>query len=181
MYPFVRISRQVMKWRKHPISPWETHVSHHRVWPWDLDMMNELNNGLTLTFYDMGRIPFSVRSGMWDAFKAHDMSFTIAGSALRYRKRITLGQKLEQRTRIAGWDARFLYFDQSLWTDPDTCAGQGIFRSAVVRNRKMIGIEDEVLPLLDRPDITANRPALPDWVSQWAAAENARTWPPVKA
>lgn len=178
MYPFVRIFAQCLRYRHQALSPWDTHVSHHRVLPWDLDMMNELNNGLTLTFYDMGRIPFSLRTGMWDAFKRNGLSFTIAGSALRYRKRITLGQRLEQRTRIAGWDARFLYFDQSLWTDPETCAGQGVFRSAVVRNRKMVGIEAEVLPLLDGGAAPSARPVLPEWIAQWAAAENARPWPP---
>lgn len=178
MYPFVRIFSQCLRYRHRPLSPWDTHVSHHRVLPWDLDMMNELNNGLTLTFYDMGRIPFSLRIGMWDRFRANGLSFTIAGSALRYRKRITLGQRLEQRTRIAGWDARFLYFDQSLWFDPDTCAGQGVFRSAVVRRGRMVGIEEEVLPLLDTPATADARPELPDWIRHWASAEAARPWPP---
>lgn len=177
MYPFVRIAGQLARYRNRPLDPWDTHVSHHRILPWDLDMMNELNNGLTLTLYDMGRIPFALRIGMHDALRRHGLSFTIAGSALRYRKRITLWQRLEQRTRIAGWDARFLYFDQSLWTDPGTCANQGVFRAAVVRDRRMIPI-DEVVPLLDRPDMAARRPVLPDWMHAWAEAESARTWPP---
>ncbi|MGR3321899.1 MAG: acyl-CoA thioesterase [Pseudooceanicola sp.] len=180
MYPFIRIVAHSAYWKSRPLSPWATHVSHHRVLPWDLDTMRELNNGLTLTIYDMGRIPFAVRTGFWDALRADGMSFTIAGSALRYRKRITLWQKLEQRTRIAGWDERFLYFDQSLWTDPETCAGQGVFRSAVVRKGKMVGIEDAVIPLLDRPGIAAEKPVLPDWMAQWAAAEKARPWPPAR-
>jgi len=178
MYPFIRLYAQCLKYRCKPLDPWGTHVSRHRVLPWDLDVMNELNNGLTLTFYDMGRIPFTLRIGMWDVLKKNGLSFTIAGSALRYRKRLTLWQKIEQRTRIAGWDARFLYFEQSLWTDPETCAGQGVFRSAVVRNRRMVGIEEDLVPLLDRPGIAAARPHLPEWIALWAEAENARDWPP---
>ncbi|OWU86231.1 thioeseterase [Oceanicola sp. 22II-s10i] len=178
MYPFIRITTQVLRYKSRPIAPWDTHVSHHRILPWDLDVMAELNNGLTLTIYDMGRIPFAVRTGVWDLFKANGMALTIAGSSVRYRRRLTLFERIEQRTRIAGWDSRFIYFDQSLWTDPETCAGQGVFRAAVVKNRKMVNIDEVVVPLVDRPEIHANRPHLPGWISAWAEADNARPWPP---
>ena len=82
MYPYVRLYAQILKWRTKPLAPWDTHVSHHRVLPWDIDHMRELNNGLTLTFYDMGRIPFVVRTGTWDTFRSNNLLFTIAGSAL---------------------------------------------------------------------------------------------------
>ncbi|MDF1856348.1 acyl-CoA thioesterase [Pseudooceanicola sp.] len=181
MYPFARLTLQALRWRNQPLDPWGTHVSHHIVMPWDLDFMGELNNGLTLTFYDMGRIPFVLRIGAWKTFQKNGLSLTIAGSAVRYRRRLTLFEKFEQRTRVAGWDARFLYFDQSFWIDPDTCAGQGVFRAAVVRNRKMVNMETEVIPLLDRPELHDNRPHLPEWMVQWAAAESARPWPPERA
>ncbi len=177
MYPFVRMAGQIAKWGKRPLDPWDTHVSHHRVMPWDLDMMVELNNGLTLCVYDMGRIPFAIRTGAMQAFR-RNVALTIAGSTVRYRKRLTVWQRVEQRTRIAGWDHRFIYFDQSLWSDPETCAGQGVFRAAVVRNRKMVDIDEEVIPLLDRPDIHDNRPHLPDWMQKWSEVEKIRTWPP---
>lgn len=176
MYPIFRLSRQVRKWRDIPLDPWDTHVSHHRILPWDLDMFRELNNGLTLTIYDMGRIPYAFRTQSYQTMKAHGMFLTIAGSMVRYRKRITLWQMVEQRTRVAGFDARFLYFDQSLWVDGE-CAGQGIFRAAVVKNHKMQPMDD-VIALLDRDDIHANRPDLPDWIAKWTEAETMRPWPP---
>ncbi len=178
MYPFARLTYQILKYRKRPLDPWDTHVSRHIVLPWDLDFMRELNNGLTLTLYDAGRIPFVVRSGVWDAFSTADLSLTIAGSSLRYRKRLTLFQSIEQRTRIAGWDNRFIYFDQTFWTDPETCAGQGAFRAAVVRKGKMVDIEAVVIPLIDRHEIRERRPVLPDWMAAWAEAEALRPWPP---
>ena len=177
MYPFLRITAQTLRWRHRPLVPWGTHVSHHRVMPWDLDWLGELNNGLTLTFYDMGRIPFVVRTGLMRVLHRNGMGVTIAGSALRYRRRITLGQRIEQRTRLAGRDARFIYFDQSLWTDPATCAGQGIFRAAVVREGRMVRIEEDVMPLFER-EAVARLPALPDWIVAWSAAEADRPWPP---
>ena len=58
MYPFLRLAYQLFVTRNAPpIAPTDTHVSHHRCWPWDLDMFLELNNGRTLTIYDLGRVP----------------------------------------------------------------------------------------------------------------------------
>ena len=48
---------------KQSISVGEIHESYHICWPWDLDFWFELNNGRALTLYDLGRIPFSGRSG----------------------------------------------------------------------------------------------------------------------
>ena len=177
MYPMIRMAAQLRKWRNVPLDPWGTHVSRHRVMPWDLDMFRELNNGLTLTFYDMGRIPFAYRTGALQTFRQHGLFLTIAGSCIRYRKRITNFQLIEQHTRIAGWDARFIYFDQSLWLGDD-CAGQGVFRAAIVGNGKMVSIDDRVIPLLDARSIHANRPELPEWIKLWVASEAERPWPP---
>ena len=47
-----------------PLPVLGTHVSHHRCWPWDLDPWVELNNGRTLTLYDLGRIPMAQRTGL---------------------------------------------------------------------------------------------------------------------
>ncbi|MWB76518.1 thioeseterase [Pseudooceanicola sp. 216_PA32_1] len=177
MYPFLRMTLQLARWRKQALDPWGTHVSRHRILPWDLDMFAELNNGLTLTIYDLGRIPFAYRTGAFQTFKKNGLYLTIAGSCIRYRRRITGFQLVEQRTRIAGWDSRFIYFDQSLWVGDD-CAGQGVFRAAIVRNGKMVPLEEEVIPLLDSESIHANRPHLPGWIAAWAEAEAKRPWPP---
>jgi len=178
MYPFVRITAQVLKWRHVPLDPWGVHVSRHLVMPWDIDMMGELNNGLTLTIYDIGRIPFAYRTGAMGVFARNGLNLTIAGSCIRYRRRVTTWQRLEQRTRVCGWDARFVYFDQSLWRSDGDCVGQGIFRAAVVRKGRMVPVEEEVIPLLDAVSIHANRPVLPAWVAAWAEAEAMRPWPP---
>ena len=67
MYPLIRFAREVMAARRAPhLPPLGAHVSIHRVWPWDLDPWWELNNGRTLTLYDLGRIPMAIRLGITD-------------------------------------------------------------------------------------------------------------------
>jgi hypothetical protein len=61
MFPFFRLILEFMiAWRRSPLALGETHVSHHRCWPWDVDFMLELNNGRTLTLLDLGRMPLAI-------------------------------------------------------------------------------------------------------------------------
>ena len=61
MYPFIRLAKDIfINARATPLDMGETHVSHHICWPWDLDLWWELNNGRTLTIYDLGRIPLAM-------------------------------------------------------------------------------------------------------------------------
>ena len=57
MYPFFRLAWQFFLNRNGPsLTIGDTHISYHYCLPWDLDLWMELNNGRTLTLYDMGRI-----------------------------------------------------------------------------------------------------------------------------
>ena len=48
MYPFLRMFKEMVRAsRMPPLGLFDTHVSHHLCWPWDLDPWVELNNGLT--------------------------------------------------------------------------------------------------------------------------------------
>lgn len=65
MYPFVRLAKEFWKFRNAPGLPaFGEHVSHHICWPHDIDFWMELNNGRTLSLYDLGRIPLSKRTGL---------------------------------------------------------------------------------------------------------------------
>ena len=68
MYPFVRMFKALWDVRNAPPMEFhDTHVSHHRCWPQDIDLWMEMNNGRTLTLLDLGRIPLAKRSGLISA------------------------------------------------------------------------------------------------------------------
>ena len=174
MYPFLRLIWQTFAARRAPaMAPLDTHVSHHRCWPWDLDGFMELNNGRTLTLYDLGRFGLGVRMGLMAALRRRGWGLAVAGASIRYRKRVTAFQRIEMRTRCAGWDERFVYIIQSMWVD-GTCTSEALMRTAVVFRGKAVP-PAEVLEELGWQDPA---PALPDWVSAWIAAEGTRPWPP---
>lgn len=174
MYPFVRMFKELWKFRKAPpLGIFDTHVSHHRCWPWDLDPWRELNNGRTLTLYDLGRIPLGQRTGLHAVLRARGWGLTVAGNTTRYRRRVRLFDRVQMRTRCIGWDARFLYIEQSMWNGPD-CTSHILIRSAITSRQGMVPPADMARAM----GVSVESPALPGWVLAWIAADAERPWPP---
>ena len=105
MYPVIRLIAQLVKHRKDPPMPVTgTHVSHHMCLPWDIDIWMELNNGRTLTLYDLGRTSAAQRAGLVRVLRKNRWGLTMAGASVRYRRRIRTFERIEMRSRLAWWD-----------------------------------------------------------------------------
>ena len=178
MYPFVRMAKELYIHRNAPaLDIFGTHVSSHMCWPWDLDLWMELNNGRTLTLFDLGRIPLAKRTGLAKVVLKNRWGMTVAGVSVRYRKRIRLFHKVEMRSRALGWDERFMYLEQSMWNDKGECTTHSLYRMAVTGANGIVP-PNEVASKLGYEGDT---PALPDWVTAWISADATRPWPPAKA
>jgi acyl-CoA thioesterase FadM len=175
MYPYIRASLEIFRHRKAaPLGVGETHVSHHICWPWDIDPWMELNNGRTLTLFDLGRLGVFARTGFFATARANQWGGTVAGSSVRYRRRIRMFDRIEMRSRITGWDHRFTYCEQSLWRKGE-CASHGLLRIAVVGASGIIPPKELAIALGFSPE----SPPLPDWITAWTEAEAKRPWPPM--
>ncbi|MEQ3624555.1 MAG: acyl-CoA thioesterase [Celeribacter sp.] len=178
MYPLIRLAWHALRARQMPKLPLNgTHVSHHYCMPWDIDPWMELNNGRTLTLYDLGRIPLITRIGLVGMMRQKRWGLTVAGVSMRYRKRITMFMRFEMRSRLIGMDDRFIYLSQSMWKD-GTCLGQGLYRGAVLRGGGMLPTHELRAALQESLGPDAPFPELPAWVHAWIAAEAERPWPP---
>ncbi|UZD90898.1 acyl-CoA thioesterase [Cognatishimia activa] len=177
MYPYLRM---IWGWQRAKSQPKlavnAMHVSSHRCWPQDIDMWMELNNGRTLTIYDLGRIPMGVRVGLMDALKRERWGLTVAGSVVRYRRRILPFEKFEMRSRGLFWDDKFFYVEQSIWKKSGECANHAVFRTAIT-DKSGIVPPDRVLAALGHEGPS---PLAPEWVQQWLKAEEMRPWPPMQ-
>jgi acyl-CoA thioesterase FadM len=174
MYPFVRLAKEFLVHRNAAALPMTgTHVSHHICWPWDLDPWVELNNGRTLTLYDLGRLVLFRRIGVVGMMRQKGWGGTVAGSSVRYRRRVRAFDRIEMRSRILGWDHRFIYVEQAMWKRGE-CTSHSLLRTAVT-DASGIVTPDRVAEALG---VSPESPPLPAWVSAWAEADGLRPWPP---
>ena len=131
MYPLIRLGIELVLARAAgPLPVGATHVSRHTCWPWDVDPWLELNNGRTLTLYDLGRVPLAMRCGLTRALRANRWGLTVAGSSVRYRRRVRAFDRVELRSAFIGHDARFLYVQQAMYRAGEALSA-GLFRGAV--------------------------------------------------
>ncbi|AXC49174.1 thioesterase [Paracoccus suum] len=175
MYPILRFARHIAAARRLPaLGPFAPHVSQHRCWPWDIDPWLEMNNGRTLTLYDLGRMALSVRTGLAQTARERRWGLAVAGVSVRYRRRIKSFERFQMVSRLIGWDERFFYMEQSMWKGGE-CANNMLLRSAVTRGASGIVPTAEVAAAMGLP---AESPPLPEWVRAWIAADAERPWPP---
>lgn len=175
MYPFIRVFAHVLVARRMPrLGLTGLHVSRHRCWPQDIDFWRELNNGRALTLYDMGRLALSERTGMPAVMAANGWGLTVAGSTIRYRRRVRVLNRIEMRSRVAGWDRRFLYFTQSMWVRGE-CANSALVRMAVTSADGIVPPEK----IAEAMGADPSSPPLPAWIAAWSDADAKRPWPPV--
>lgn len=178
MYPIIRFAKDALRARSlPPLALGETHVSHHICWPWDLDIWMELNNGRTLTLYDLGRIPLAQRSGLITLLARRRWGLTMAGAVVRYRRRVRAFDRIEMRSRLLGWDDRFMYLEQSMWKTNGDCASHAVYRGAVTDRSGIIPTQT-VMQAMGKADTPP--PPLPEWVARWLEAEDLRPWPPMQ-
>lgn len=175
MYPFIRtFTKMAAALRAEPLTVDGTDRLTIRVLPHDLDGFLELNNGRAITLYDIGRFTLALRTGLLREVRRNNWAFAVAGSFVRYRRRVTLFQKLEIRTRVVGRNGRFILMEQAMWRG-DTCTSHMLIRTAVTSKNGVVD-PSEVLKALNLPEDSFAE--VPDWEAAMIAAEDTRPWPP---
>lgn len=177
MYPLIRFIKAIWQAKRQPpLAMFDVYVSQHRCWPQDLDLFMEMNNGRVLTILDLGRAGLAQRAGLNDMLMREKWGIAVAGGTTRYRKRIRPFARFEMQTRCVGWDARFIYMEQSIWLGKD-CAAHAMLRTCVTDSNGIVSTDRSIAAY--GQDIAS--PTLPDWVQAWIDADATRAWPPMRA
>ena len=174
MYPIIRLAKEFWINRNaEPLPVLGTHVSHHRCWPQDIDLFMEMNNGRILTILDLGRTSLANRVGLLKTLQKSGWGMTMAGSSVRYRKRIRPFVRLKATHRCVGWDDKFFYLEHAIWIKGE-CAAHALYRAAVTDKNGIVRPGDVFRSM----GFEGDRPDLPPWVQNWIDADATRPWPP---
>ncbi len=176
MYPIFRLASSLAKakYSKHTDFNSPTEISF-RCMPWDLDIFLEMNNGRVLTLYDLGRFDLSVKTGFATVLRKNRWGLVVAGSTVRYRKRIKVFDKVTMFTKVAGIDEKWIYIEQSMWVKGQA-ASSVLLRTGVTEKGK-VALTKKVFSEMHLKDW---KPSCSNWLESWISSEEIRPWPPSK-
>jgi len=172
MYPYYRIFKLLATAKRKPrLNVMGESILKMRVWPGDIDIFKELNNGRHLTMMDFGRFDLASRSGLIELAKQKGWGLAVAGVSVRYRHRLRLFDKFELHTKVAGFDERWFYFHQEIIRN-NKIHSSALIRTAVTSKKGIVN----VCNVMEELGINIEKKPLPEWVKAWSDAEEQRPW-----
>lgn len=115
---------------------------------------------------DLGRLDFSVRTGLFAVVRSHRWTMPIGAAALRFHRPLRLFNTCGLRTRIVGWDEKWGYMETIFTRDGQVVAT--VVAKATIRGREgtippkklleLLGVDREPLPV-------------PEHIRRWVQAE----------
>lgn len=138
------------------------------VLPTDCDLNFHLNAGRFISFMDVGRVELLGRMRLFRKVLAKGWRPINGGMIIRYRRSILPFERFTLRSRVIGWDEKWIYFEHIIERKGELCAianARGLFRHGKrsvppAELGEMIGVADS--------------PPLPELIEHWRRAEDAR-------
>lgn len=144
-------------------------VTPFRVWPTDLDLNRHMNNGKYPSVMDLARIDLMLRCGFSKTLRRERIYPVVASQTIRYRRSLKLFRSFQVRTRVIGWDERFIFLQQTFVTGGEVAA-TAVVKGIFLRAR---GGRAEVAEVVELAGLRGDELALPAWVRGWVASEDA--------
>jgi acyl-CoA thioesterase FadM len=144
----------------------ETSRVHVRVMPGDLDVNGHVNNGRTLTLMDLGRLDLSIRTGIVRGMVDLGWRPVVASLAVRFRRELKLGERVEIQTRMVGYDTRWFFLEHRILRGEEV-ATLAVLRAAFRGPSGLVAPADVAAAMgYHEPS-----PQLPDPLLAWQEAE----------
>lgn len=134
-----------------------------RVYPNDLDALLHVNNGVYLTYADLGRTDLLLRSDKLGKIRKQGWYPVAAAATIEFKKSLTLGQVFTIRTHIMGWDDRAVYLHQEFLRN-DTLVAKAMIDARFLTKSGGRVSTDELTELLD---LERASPEFPPSLVQW--------------
>jgi len=145
-----------------PMGLLDTSTIQGRVWLNDLDNNIHMNNGRYLTLMDLGRLDIILSCGLLGTCLKKRWFPVVGALKILFLRPLEPFQKFELKTRIIGWDSKWLYLEQWFEADGELCAKahlQGLFKGPDGK----VGTKE----LLAAAGLKRKSPQLPADVRKW--------------
>lgn len=167
MHPIFRTLKMVVTAYRGPQADMlDTSSVTMRVWPNDLDTNMHVNNGRYLTIMDLGRLDMMIRSRTLGLMVKRKWFPVLGAATVRFKRSLHLFEKFTLKTRILGWDEKWVYMEHRIETDKHLAViaiVKALFRS---KGRSIPSQELAEAFGHDGPS-----PTLPDFVEDWRKME----------
>jgi len=133
-----------------------------RVWPNDLDTSLHMNNGRYLTLMDLGRMDWTVRSGLLKVLWERKWIPVATTATCRFVREMRCWTKFRIESRIVGWVDSQLFFEHRIVFESgkreEQLAALALVKAGIYdrKARRMIPIDE----LLELTSIVPDRPAM---------------------
>lgn len=107
-------------------------VLNLRVWPTDLDINMHMTNARYLSIMDLGRTELILQTSLFKKIIKRGWLPVVAHTNLQFRFQLNPFQRYQLKTRLIGWDEKWVYLEQRFETDRGLAAVglvKGLFRS----------------------------------------------------
>jgi acyl-CoA thioesterase FadM len=133
-----------------------------RVWPTDMDLNFHLNDGRYLSLSGVARVDLMLRSGLLRRAIKRGWYPVVGAATIRYRREIKWMEKFTLRSRIVGWDEKWVYFEHRFEKNGELAAIA--YARGVLRNREGAVPTSDVMALVGHSEPS---PPLPDIVGKF--------------
>lgn len=173
MYPYFRLFYHQLKSKQQPkfVHPFEESKIKMRVWPWDIDMFLELNNGRYLTLMDIGRFNVGIRIELFKVLKQNNWGLMVGAVSSRYRRRLKPFQKFTLHTKLLYFDNRWFYFRQWFVSNGKINASF-LVRTAVVSNNGLVPTKDVTNAMQYDNNLINKYNTTSDWIKKWEESDD---------
>ncbi len=151
------------------IGPLDESVVRFTVLPHDCDLNFHLNAGRYVSFMDVARIELIGRVRFIGPMLRRGWRPVAGGAVLRFRKSVLPFERFDIRSRVIGWDEKWIYVEHIVEKDGEFCA-IGHMRT-VIRSKQGTVRPSVVVAALN---IYIASPPLPEFVAKWRAGEDER-------
>jgi acyl-CoA thioesterase FadM len=153
------------------IGPLGESVVHFTVLPQDCDLNFHLNAGRFVSFMDISRVELIGRMRLLGRMIRRGWRPVIGGAVVRYRRSVLPFERFRIRSRVVGWDEKWIYVEHILEKTDGTFCAIGHMRTVIVSKTGTIR-PAEVMAQMNLGNLVS--PPLPEFVAKWSDAEDER-------